>query len=270
MGLTGLPALYTGTSLDTPAVHELENGTATLFTHAAPDRYSPNQDAAAIIPTQQGGVVLAVADGVGGLPSGDVAARLMVQSLAARVPEAAPGRLRETILDCIEHANDEILALGSGAAATLAVVEIRDGCLRGYHVGDAGVLVTGQRGRRRLQTAPHSPTGYALEAGLIGEQEALNHDERNLVSNVVGSRCLRIEIGPMLRLAPRDTVLVASDGLFDNLLSDEITEYVRCGRLPDAAAALARETLGRMRGQRPDAVSGHADDLSFILFRPAG
>jgi serine/threonine protein phosphatase PrpC len=190
-----------------------------------------------------------------------------VTSLVDRIGNAEPGHLREAILDGIELANREILALGTGAATTLAVVEIRGNILRAYHVGDAGVLVTGQRGRRRLQTIHHSPTGHAMESGMITEAEALNHDERNLVSNVVGSRDLRIEIGSLLKLAPRDTVVVASDGLFDNLLSEEIVGHVRCGRLDRVGDALAAESLARMEGRNVGPIAGHADDLSFILYR---
>jgi serine/threonine protein phosphatase PrpC len=140
--------------------------------------------------------------------------------------------------------------------------------MRSYHVGDSGIIVTGQRGRLKLQTTAHSPTGYAVEAGFIDEAEALAHSDRNIVSNVVGSHDLRIEIGPVIKLAPRDSVIVASDGLFDNMLSEEIIQQVRCGDLLTSANALASLCNTRMQGDPRDATSGHPDDLSFILFRP--
>ena len=34
-----------------------------------------------------------------------------------------------------------------------------------------------------------------------------------------------IDVGPPVRLAARDTLVVASDGLCDNLLVEEIVEY---------------------------------------------
>jgi len=266
LGLTDRAIAYVSTSLEAPCLHALQGGSAVAFTRRGPHKETANEDAVAIIPVA-GGTVLAVADGLGGLPSGDTASALAVKSLVDRVRNAESGHLREAILDGIELANREILALGTGAATTLAVVEIRGNVLRTYHVGDAGVLVTGQRGRRRLQTIHHSPTGHAQESGMITEAEALNHDERNLVSNVVGSHELRIEIGSLLKLAPRDTVVVASDGLFDNLLSEEIIGHVRCGRLDRGGDALAAESLARMEGCNAGTIAGHADDLSFILYR---
>jgi serine/threonine protein phosphatase PrpC len=267
VGLTDQATVYANTSLEAPCLHALQGGTAIVFTRRGPHKETANEDAVAIIPVAGGATVLVVADGLGGQPTGDTASALAVTSLVDRVSHAEPRHLREAILDGIELANREILALGTGAATTLAVVEIRGNILRTYHVGDAGVLVTGQRGRRRLQTVPHSPTSYAQEAGLLTEAEALNHDERNLVSNVVGSRDLRIEMGSLLKLAPRDTVVVASDGLFDNLLSEEIIGHVRCGRLDRGGDALAVESLARMEGRNVGPIDGHPDDLGFILYR---
>jgi serine/threonine protein phosphatase PrpC len=268
MGLTDAAAIYVDTSLEEPRLHTLKRGTAAVYTHRGPHKETANEDAVAVISTPDGATVLAVADGLGGMPSGDLASALTIQSLAASVQNAKNNSLREAILDGIELANRKILTLGTGAATTLAVVEVRDDILRTYHVGDAGVLITGQRGRRHLQTVPHSPTGYAVEAGVINETEALNHEQRNLVSNVVGSHDLRIEIGSLFRLSPRDTVVVASDGLFDNLLSEEIIEYVRCGRLSQAAYALVLESKSRMEGHNSENVGGYPDDISFILYRP--
>jgi protein phosphatase len=266
--------IYAGETFDVPVFQPLRTGSAAVLVRQAPYKQGMpelgNQDAAAVIPVDQGTVVLAVADGVGGAPNGDIAARLAIESLARSLENPRGGSLRDSILNAIEYANETILALGNGTATTLAVAEIDADRLRSYNVGDSGILVTGQRGRLKLQTIAHSPTGYAVEAGLIDELEALAHAERNVVSNVVGSRDLRIEIGSAVRLAPRDTVVVASDGLFDNMLTEEITNTVRCGDLRQAAMGLAAICAERMQTSDADAEIGHADDLSFILYRPTG
>ena len=120
--------------------------------------------------------------------------------------------LRAAILDGLERANQRVLELGIGAATTLAVAEIAGTTLRPYHVGDSSILVVGQRGKMKLQTMLHSPTGYAVEAGLLDEADALHHEERHLISNMVGAVDMRIEVGSAIRLALRDTVLLATDG----------------------------------------------------------
>ena len=108
--------------------------------------------------------------------------------------------------------------------------------------------------------------GYAVEAGLMNEAEALHHEDRHLVSNTIGAPDMRIEVGPVVRLAPRDTVLLASDGLTDNLRGAEIVEIVRKGPLREAAARLANTAQRRMNTERESRPS-KPDDLTFLLFR---
>jgi serine/threonine protein phosphatase PrpC len=146
------------------------------------------------------------------------------------------------------------------------VAEIAGNTLRPYHVGDSAMLVVGQRGKVKLQTVSHSPVGYALESGLLEEKEALHHDERHLISNMVGSADMRIEVGSPIRLALRDTVLLATDGLLDNLTLQEIADGIRTGPLAASAQNLARTCLRRMREPEADHPS-KPDDVTFLLFR---
>jgi serine/threonine protein phosphatase PrpC len=158
--------------------------------------------------------------------------------------------------------------LGTGAATTLALVEIQDRTIRTYHVGDSEILVTGQRGKVKLQTIPHSPIGYAVEAGLMNEEDAIHHEERHVISNVIGSDQMRIEMGPPTEMAPRDTLLLASDGLFDNLLPGEIINTIRSGPLDDSLSVLVEAAQDRMVSSGGAAPS-KPDDLTVIAFRRA-
>ena len=148
-------------------------------------------------------------------------------------------------------------------------MEIDEGRARPYHVGDSLALIVGQRGKLKLQMVSHSPLGYMVEAGLLKEEEAMHHEDLHIVSNAVGSPDMRIDIGPPVRLRPRDTVLLASDGLFDNLPSPEVLELIRTGSLPSVAGLLADECDRRMRHPAPGEAS-KPDDLTFVLFRPQG
>lgn len=214
-------------------------------------------------------VVLAVADGAGGGPTGAKASRLTIQALEKCLGETS-GDIRAAILDGFELANQELLSVGTGLATTLSVVELRhnDGAptFRSYHVGDSSVLVTGARGKLKLSTVSHSPVGYGVEAGLISETEALHHDDLNLVSNVVGMANMRIEMGSEIHLAPRDTVVLGSDGLFDNLHSEEVIAIARRGPLLAVVKNLRDKAVQRMAGEEPGKPS-KPDDLSIIAFR---
>lgn len=234
-----------------------------------PGRTGPNQDSLGAIPTENG-VVLAVADGVGGSPEGDRASRVAIEELV-RALEGSEGGVRERILDAFEAANKQILEWGSGAATTLSVVEIEiteEGAVcRPYHAGDSSILVCGGRGRVKVSIVPHSPVGYAVEAGLLGPEEALHHSDLNVVSNLVGMSDMRIDLGPRLLLSPRDTITVGTDGLFDNLQAEEIVSIVRKGPIDQARtrlASLAEQRMAQGEGDLPS----KPDDIAFLIYRP--
>ena len=262
--------LYTDVDLARPRALTIAAGEAVVYSARSPDRNGANQDGAALFHIESSQGVLVVADGLGGQPGGASAVRVALESLRRAIQAAGSdaGALREGILDGIEAANRAVLDLGIGAGTTLAAVELLVGTLRPYHVGDSEILVVGQRGRIKLQTVSHSPVGYALEAGVLDEEQALHHDERHLVSNLVGSTEMRIEVGSPMPLAPRDTLLLATDGLFDNLGLPDIVDLIRTKPLPRVAAMLAESCAQRMRASAAGKLS-KPDDVTFILYRPS-
>ncbi|MCP3983208.1 MAG: serine/threonine-protein phosphatase [bacterium] len=262
--------LVTGVSLEEPERLAVAGGHAVLFTAASPGR-DTNEDAAGLFPLGIGagsGGVLAVADGVGGLPAGESASREVLSRLwdALLAADPAAESLRGPILDGIEAANQALIEAGTGAATTLAVAELRGRELRTFHVGDAAILLVGQRGRIKLQTVAHSPVGYAQEAGLLDEREALQHDERHLISNAVGTSDMRIEIGSPVKMAPRDTLLLATDGVLDNLRLQEIVDAIRTGPLEEGVEAIRRTSRRRMLGE--ESGPSKPDDATLVVFRP--
>lgn len=243
-------------------------GEVSVYSSRSPAKETPNEDAAAVIATGNGSAVLAVADGLGGMPAGQQASSVAVECIAHAVHAALEEEhdARWGILNGFERANEEVLALGVGAGTTLTVVEVTNRSVRAYHVGDSFMLVTGQRGKLKLQTIPHSPVGYGVESGLLDEMDAMYHEERHVISNMIGSSDMRIDVGLPLELAPRDTLLLASDGLSDNLHTDEIVSLVRKGALRRITRELASSTLDRMTGGGRGEPS-KPDDLTFLIFR---
>jgi serine/threonine protein phosphatase PrpC len=254
-----------------PVRLELPRGVASAFSSARPGRDGPNEDAAAVWGLAGGPLVLAVADGLGGQRSGAQASRIALERLGDELGADGPevSAVRASILDGFEGANRAVLELGGGAGTTLAVAEVHQDTLRPYHVGDSAILVTGQRGKLKLLTVAHSPVGYAVEAGVLDAEEAMHHEDRHYVSNHVGAPDMRIEVGSARQLSPRDSVLLASDGLLDNLTIPEIVALIRTGSVEDAAERLV--SLVRERMHAPgDASPSKPDDVTFILYRPVG
>lgn len=259
--------VLTRTELDGCRAIRVGAGCACYFTTGTPGKESANEDSLALIGIDSNRGVIALADGFGGQPAGDQASELAVRAVASRVRDAVRNGadLREAIMDSFEQANDAVLALGVGAASTLAVVEIDGDLVRAYHAGDSEVLIVGQRGRVKLTTMSHSPVGYALEAGWISENDALHHEERHLVSNMIGSPQMRIDVGPTVTMRPRDRLLIATDGLFDNAGVPEIVETIRKGPLDSAVTKLVRSCHRKMT-EPCDGEPSKPDDLSLTLY----
>ena len=260
--------LLDGASAPDCVAADVAGGQAVAYTCRDPYKETDNEDTVAILPYGPGAVVFVVADGAGGLPAGKRASLTAVNTLAESLQVAMDKTtlLRTAILNGIEAANLAVLELANGSATTMTVITLEGRLARSYQVGDSEAIVIGQRGLVKLQTTAHSPTGFAVEAGFLDQREALHHEERHLVSNFIGTTDMRIDVGAAVELDQRDTVLLASDGLMDNVHVDEIIEFVRKGPLSDVVLSVVAQAEQRMKNAR-DGEPSKPDDLSLILFR---
>lgn len=251
-----------------PQSFETSAGRAVAYSSRSPDKETPNEDAVAILEPRPNMLVAIVADGLGGQAAGQRASRIAVETVTKSVLAADDdeAHLRSAILDGIEQANRAVLDHGGGAATTLAVAEVCDCFFRSYHVGDSLIALIGQRGKVKFETISHSPIGYAVESGLMEADEALHHEDRHLISNCLGSNEMRIELGPSMPMATFDTVVVASDGLADNVLPGEAIELLRSGPLELCAMEIADLARGRMVNTA-EGLPCKPDDLTFVAFR---
>ena len=256
--------IITAQDLVLPQPDTASFGQLCAFTAKAQNKAGPNEDSMALITVSETQAVIAVADGLGGHAQGQEASRIAVETLCKALRKKSRTRmsLRNRILDGIELANRKILALKSGAATTLVIAEIDGSKVRIYQVGDSAALLTGQRGNLKYRTIAHSPVGHAQEAELLSEAEAMQADNRHIVANTVGSKDMRIEIGPVIRMARYDTLLLASDGLTDNVMTHDLVEMIRTGPIGDACDRVYQAAVNAMA-----LPTGHIDDLSVAAFR---
>ena len=253
--------------MERPHSFPLADGEAAVYSARCPRKLTANEDGAVLLATTVSTAVVAVADGVGGMPRGEKASQLVLTTLANQVCKAAGDRFhrRAMIVEGIDSANLATRRLGAGS--TLCAIDIHKRDIRSFHVGDSAMMVVGGRGKIKMRSIPHSPVGYLLELGMISEREAMFHAERHLVLNMIGSEEMRIEIGPVHRLAPYDTVVVASDGLWDNLYVEEVAELLTLQPLTDAVSQLSATATARML-QSTVGIPCKPDDLTIVAFRP--
>ena len=144
-----------GESMGQAGAEMLAGGEVAFFS-AAHDPLYANEDAFGVFEVGPEHLVLAVADGVGGGPRGQDASRLAIEAVSGALAAGPdPAQLRPALLDAFETAQARILAQANGCATTLCVAEISGHCVRTYHCGDSGALLSGAR--RPAQVEDHIP-----------------------------------------------------------------------------------------------------------------
>ena len=248
-----------------PTSISINHGEIVCYSNRSPKKDTPNEDALGVIPVDEETTVLVVADGLGGMPAGEQASQIVVESLIESLKDKSV-LVREAILNGIDNANKAILDMKTGAGTTVSIAELSGNKLRTYHAGDSLILLMTNHGNIKYQTLSHSPIGYAVICGALNQEQAMLHPERNLITNYVGCNDMHINIGPIMELAAKDTVILSSDALPDNLYEEEICEFVRKGPLLDGVNELIAQCYQNMKEPLPDRRC-HPDDFTLISFR---
>ncbi len=183
-------------------------------------RRKNNEDALVLVPDS---LVFAVADGMGGAASGEVASGLFADTVLEVVAEGAPASVDQTV-DLVRNiflrANDGILTMSrenpdhAGMGCTAEVLAFVEDLFVLGHVGDSRTYLF-RDGRLRRITKDHSLVQDQVDRKLISEEEARTHAMRNVIIRAVGiEEPLAVDIlrGKAL---PGDLFLLCSDGLSD-------------------------------------------------------
>ncbi|CAA7406240.1 unnamed protein product [Spirodela intermedia] len=213
------PAPATAGSLTVRSEVSFATG-AHLIPH--PKKVGRGGEDAFFVKNSHNGGVLGVADGVSGWAERNVDPSLFSKELMAHASSLAEDE---------EVSNDPQILLGKAHAATssrgsataiIAVLE-KDGTLKIANVGDCGLRVI-RKGRVIFCT---SPLEHYFDCPFQLSSEALTQTYSDAVVCSV-------------RLTVGDTVVVGSDGLFDNVFDQEIVSIVSASDdVVDAAKALA-------------------------------
>lgn len=211
--------------------------------------------------------VFAVADGMGGHAAGEVASALAVAALAVLDDLAEVSDPESRLVSVLGRANAEIRrraaldAARAGMGATVAGLALASGDrVVVFHLGDSRVYRL-RHGRLRLLTEDHSVVGELLRDGEITEEEAGRHPHRNVVTRALGVADAIEPVVVSLPVEAGDCFLVASDGLTNEVSTEEIGALLR---RPDPVEHRARALLdAALRG-------GGRDNVSVVVVAVAG
>jgi serine/threonine protein phosphatase PrpC len=240
-----------------------------VYTSRCPVDKKHNEDCAGYYHSDDFAVVL-VADGLGGHKGGGQASRLVVETIQACIeqwekkPKKERSSRREMLMEAIELSHRRIHDLGLEAGTTLTMAEVMPNTIRFYNIGDSCSLLMTERGFIKYRNVEHSPVGYCLEAGVMKESEVIGHPASGVVLNALGIEPFHVEISQELELKPEDMVLLASDGLTDNVLAGQISDDLRRGDLGEKVSRLSHAAHSQMSQKK-----GKPDDLTIVLFRLA-
>lgn len=180
-----------------------------------------------------------VADGMGGYACGEVASELV----RATVLEAIQNN--EGLRDAIARAHAAVKEAASadsekkGMGSTVIAFRLREQFYELAWVGDSRAYLWDSADATLHQiTRDHSYVQTLLSTGVITHDEAINHPNRNLITQAVGvagEDGLEIDL-IQGRLGINQKLLICSDGLVDEVRDEEIAELLASAATLSAAA----------------------------------
>lgn len=196
-----------------------------------------------------------VSDGMGGYQGGDVASSLAVESAEKYLPQlaqlvqngmvdidplAAMAEIVQRAHTCIKYKAQERGGVNMGATYVGAFISSTHAWIG--HVGDSRAYLI-RDGEAIQITEDHSQVGRMLSRGVITEEEAQNHPNRNRIERALGFPNYEIEFDEV-ELRAGDALLLCSDGVYTAVKGAVLAECVdEMGSAQEAAQEIANEAI---------------------------
>lgn len=214
--------------------------------------------------------LLAVADGVGGGPDGDVASERTAAAVLSYVGTAAMcfqgldverehellTSLEETVRQVHTQLLSEVPPNVKAPATTLTLVLLVWPRAYLIHVGDSRAYVR-RRGRVQAMTRDQTFGEYMVSVGAWSEEQATKFRTAETLASAIGGSELTPTVG-LIDLEPGDSLLLCSDGLTKHVTQERIEEVLA---MPLDSRGMAEQLLA-------DALAGGGtDNVSIIVAR---
>ncbi|HMV44879.1 MAG TPA: protein phosphatase 2C domain-containing protein [Leptospiraceae bacterium] len=170
------------------------------------------------------GILLLVADGMGGAVAGETASLIMVTEASKYLKSHKKIKPDDAVRECLLVAHDQCHKMiklnpglmGMGTVATVAIVS--ENKLYISQIGDTRLYL--YRNKTLLQiTEDQNFVSELVRIGIITPEQAMIHPQRNAVTQAVGSIEPILPVNYSENLEVGDKILLCSDGL-NSMISD--------------------------------------------------
>lgn len=247
-----------------------------------------NQDYHAYFPPEEGyhnrkGLLIALADGMGGHAGGATASRTAIETLMQEYYKDLYNSIPASLKKAFLSANEKVLTRSKtdetckGMGSTLTAVVVKNNRMFHAHVGDSrGYII--ENGNITQFTEDHSYVASLIRAGAISEEDAKKHPEGNVITRAIGiNEELKVDAPEIhVELKKGQYILLCCDGLWGQVENDKIVETVRECREPDIICEKLIEQANQNGGpdnitvvvarvDKTDTISGLKDKLMDLV-----
>lgn len=218
------------------------------------------------------GLLLLVADGMGGEMCGEVASQLCAETVPKRLMESLgssdpdPASLGQNLREAVEFANravykraqGEHICRGMGTTTTAAALAGER--LVVAQVGDSRAYLV-RNGKLVQLTRDQTFLNYLADLGAPLPAEPEKDSRRSILTQAVGTN-QKVDVKlTSVRLRSRDTVLLCSDGLYSMVSPDQVLAILKKSDTPQGQCRALVDTAN---------ASGGADNVTVIIAQVSG
>lgn len=190
-----------------------------------------------------------VADGMGGHAAGEVASRLAIEgiqewmshnpisSLSLSHIENAFGEASSRIWS---YAQEHQEKKGMGTTLTGFLMHSNQALLG--HIGDSRCYML-RDGQLRQLSRDHTLVAEQIQQGKLTPEDAKKHPMRHILSRAMGVREFAEVDTTLLDLAPGDLFLLCTDGVYNWLSDNRLTEILAKAEFPQIARQVTEEAV---------------------------
>lgn len=174
-----------------------------------------------------------VADGMGGLDNGDRASNLACSVIKRLILEGSD------LAEAVKAARSALKLACSRLAkskmdTTILALHVKNNRAEMIWAGDSRLYRLSEKGLQQL-TEDHTFTQGLLKAGIISDDEARQHPQRNVVTRSLGNESGKFQ-RKHFAVHPGERFLLSSDGIHGALDISELNAVLQDGRPPEETA----------------------------------